>query len=137
MSMDTSLTSAVAPAAAPADTSLRRGLAIVGLLGIALVHLIDLPGKLDETPYLGGAFIALIAASLLLAAVLAVRDLRSAWMAAAGLAAAVVVGYILSRTTGLPASDDDIGNWLEPLGLASLFVEGMVLVVAAAALRRA
>lgn len=137
MSLKTSTESTIAPTVAAKDTSLRRGLAIVGLLGIALIHLIDLPGKIEETPYLGWAFVALIVASLLLAAVLAQRELRSAWLAVGGLAAAVVVGYVLSRTTGLPAADDDIGNWREPLGLASLFVEGVVIVVAATALRRA
>ena len=41
--------------------------------------------------------------------------------------------YILSRTTGLPNATGDIGNWSEPLGLASLFVEGAVIAVAAGA----
>jgi hypothetical protein len=44
--------------------------------------------------------------------------------------AAVIVGYTLSRTTGLPQSTGDIGNWSEPLGLASLFVEGSLVVLA-------
>ena len=136
MSLDSPITSAFQRPAAPADAALQRGLAIVGLLGIALIHIIDLPGKLEETPYLGGAFIALIVASLLLAIVLSQRDLRIAWLLAGALAAATVVGYVLSRTTGLPASDEDIGNWLEPLGLASLFVEGTVVVVTATALWR-
>ena len=42
-----------------------------------------------------------------------------------------LIGFVLSRTTGLPHASDDIGNWTEPLGLASLFVE---VTVAAAAL---
>jgi hypothetical protein len=36
-----------------------------------------------------------------------------------------------SRTTGLPNSTGDIGNWSEELGLASLFVEGAVVVLSA------
>ncbi len=40
------------------------------------------------------------------------------------------MGYVLSRTTGLPQATGDIGNWTEPLGLASLFVEGGVAAVA-------
>ena len=47
------------------------------------------------------------------------------------LAAATLVGFILSRTTGLPNASDDIGNWTEPLGLASMFVEGAVVILAA------
>ena len=51
--------------------------------------------------------------------------------------AAVIVGYAISRTTGMPGAMDDVGNWLEPLGLASLFVEGTVVVFALPALRQA
>jgi hypothetical protein len=40
---------------------------------------------------------------------------------------------VLSRTTGLPSATGDIGNWTEPLGLASLFVEGAVVVIATGA----
>jgi hypothetical protein len=36
---------------------------------------------------------------------------------------------VLSRTTGLPQANGDIGNWTEPLGLASLFVEGCVVAL--------
>jgi hypothetical protein len=50
-------------------------------------------------------------------------------------AAGAFAGYVLSRTTGLPGATDDVGNWTEPLGLASLVVEGCVVAVALAALR--
>jgi xanthine/uracil permease len=82
------------------------------------------------------AFIALILASLVLAGILAVQDNRTAWLAAGALAAAVIVGYAVSRTTGMPGAMDDVGNWLEPLGLASLFVEGAVVVSAFPPLRQ-
>jgi hypothetical protein len=54
-----------------------------------------------------------------------------AWFAAGTLAFTVIVGYTLSRTIGLPQSGGDIGNWSEPLGMASLFVEGSVVGVSA------
>jgi hypothetical protein len=44
------------------------------------------------------------------------------------------VGFVLTRTTGLPQARDDIGNWSEPLGLAALFVDGAVIAVAGYAL---
>ncbi|MFL5887410.1 MAG: hypothetical protein ACJ77M_20255 [Thermoleophilaceae bacterium] len=37
----------------------------------------------------------------------------------------------LSRTTGLPNANGDVGNWTERLGLASLFVEGCLLALSA------
>ena len=43
--------------------------------------------------------------------------------------ASAALGYVLSRTTGLPNATGDIGNWTEPLGLASLFVEGSVIAL--------
>jgi hypothetical protein len=43
---------------------------------------------------------------------------------------------VLTRTVGLPGATDDIGNWLEPLGLASLFVEGAVILLALTGLLR-
>jgi hypothetical protein len=52
------------------------------------------------------------------------------WTASGSLAATVIVGYVLSRTTGLPSSTDDIGNWGEPLGIASLFVEASLVALA-------
>ena len=121
-------------AAAPSGRLLRRGLAAVGLLGIALIHVIDLPGKLEETPYLGVAYGVLVLAALALAEALLRRDDRLVWLATAGLAASTLLGYVVSRTTGLPAATDDIGNWLEPLGLASLFVEIVVVLLAGTAL---
>jgi hypothetical protein len=54
---------------------------------------------------------------------------RASLLAAAGLAAAVFAGYVINRTVGLPNATDDIGNWVEPLGLASLVVEGLVVAV--------
>jgi hypothetical protein len=106
-----------------------RATAIVGLAGIALIHLLDSIGKYGETRYLFWMYVALMAASLVVAGTLLHTRDRRTWLAAAGIAASAIVGFVLSRTTGLPGATDDIGNWTEPLGLASLFVEGSVVAV--------
>lgn len=111
------------------DEPARRAVTALGLLGIALIHLLDLPGKLKETPYLGAAYILLIIASVAVAEYLMRRHDRRAWLAATALAAAVLLGYVVNRSVGLPGAMDDIGNWLEPLGLASMFVEAVVVVL--------
>jgi hypothetical protein len=49
------------------------------------------------------------------------------WSAAGALGALVLIGYILSRTSGLPGFTDDVDNWTEPLGLASLVFEGLLV----------
>jgi len=39
-----------------------RGVAAIGLAGVALIHLLDLPGQLGETPYMFVLYLALIVA---------------------------------------------------------------------------
>jgi hypothetical protein len=107
-----------------------RALGFVGMLAIALIHVLDVIGKIKETPYLGVMYIALMVASVVVAFSLLHTGSALAWAAAGLLAAATLTGFVLSRTTGLPRASDDIGNWTEPLGLASMFVEGAVVVLA-------
>jgi len=118
------------------ESAVRRALAAIGLTGIALIHVLDLPGKLQEAPYLGVAYLALIGASLVAAEVLVRKDTVLAWLATGGIALSTLAGYIVNRTIGMPGAMDDIGNWLEPLGLASLFVEGAVAALALIGLTR-
>ena len=110
-----------------------RAVLAVGLAGIALIHLLDSIGKYSETRSLFWLYVALMAASLATAAAVLFTRARWTFLAAAGLAMGALIGYVLSRTTGLPNATDDIGNWTEPLGLASLFVEGVVIAVGMAA----
>jgi hypothetical protein len=112
-----------------------RGLAIVGLAGIALIHVLDAPGQFAETPYFGWMYVGLILGCVAIASALVRSSDPRAWAAAAGLALSVMIGYTLSRTAGLPGMSGDIGNWGEQLGIASLFVEGAVVAVSAFALR--
>ena len=119
----------------PNQNHTARGAGVVGLGGIALIHLLDLQGKLSETPYLGIAYIALIVGCVLAAGMLIRGDVRQGWILGGGLAAATLVGYAINRSLGMPAATEDIGNWLEPLGLASVFVEACVALLAAVELR--
>jgi hypothetical protein len=106
-----------------------RAVAAIGLAGMALIHLLDLPGQLSETPYIFVLYVALMVASVALAGVLIATGDARAWAGATVLAALAIVAYVLSRTSGLPDSTDDIGNWSEPLGIASLFVEGALVTL--------
>ena len=112
-----------------------RVLGAIGLLSIALIHLLDVVGKFAETPYLGWMYVGAIVASIGLAGWLVARGSSAVVCAATGgLALSILTGFVLSRTTGLPNSTGDIGNWSEGLGLASMFVEGAVVVLSAWAL---
>jgi hypothetical protein len=110
-----------------------RATTAVGLAGIGLIHLLDAIGKYHETRYVFWMYVALIAGTLATAAALLFTRSRLALLLGAGLAASALAGYVLSRTTGLPNATGDVGNWTEPLGLASLFVEGAVAGVSCAA----
>jgi|SRR4051794_6614222 hypothetical protein len=111
-----------------------RAAAVVGLAGIALIHLLDSSSKFEETPYMGWMYIGLIGSCLAVAGLLVRANSREAWLGAIALAASAVIGFTLTRTTGLPQAGGDIGNWGEPLGLASLFVEGTVIALSGYAL---
>jgi hypothetical protein len=113
-----------------------RSAAVVGLAGVALIHLLDLQGKIKEVPYIGYGYILLIVASIVAGALLVHTDSKLGWVLAGGVALATLAGYFINRTVGLPNAKDDIGNWLEPLGLASLFAEGVVVLLAGYALSR-
>jgi hypothetical protein len=114
-----------------------RAAAVVSLAGVALIHLLELQTKLKEVPYLGVGYVLLIVACAVSGALLLHRNSRLGWQLAGGVCLATLVGFALTRTVGLPKSTDDIGNWLEPMGLASLFIEGIVVAVAAYALTQA
>ena len=105
--------------------------AIAGLGGIALVHVLQAPDAFTETTYLGILFVGAIVTSLVLAAILTRTSDDRAWAAAGGLGALILLGYFLSRTSGLPDATNDVGEWTEPLGLASLVAEGLVVCVTA------
>ncbi len=47
-----------------------------------------------------------------------------------GLVASALLAFVLSRTSGLPGSTDDIGNWTETIGVVNLFIEVVALAVA-------
>jgi hypothetical protein len=116
------------------STSTRRAVLAALVTGIGLIHLLDLPGKWDETRWMGIAYLGLIASTIVVTELLVRTDAAVTYLMTAGLAAGPMIGFVLTRTTGLPGATDDIGNWSEPLGLASLFTEAMAVVLCAGAL---
>jgi hypothetical protein len=111
-----------------------RAVAVIGLAGVALIHVLDAPGTFSASPYKGWLYVALIVGCLGAAAALMRDDDPRAWTAAGLLSLGAALAFVVSRTIGLPQGADDIGNWAEPLGLSSLFVEGCVVALSAYAL---
>jgi hypothetical protein len=117
------------------EETVARAVTVLGLLGVAIVHLIDSVGTYSETRYIFWLYMALIVACVVLAAVLLFGRRASpqfVWSAVFVIALAPLAGFILSRSVGLPADGGDIGNWTEPLGLVSMFVETLLALLAAA-----
>ena len=102
------------------DDMVARLVAIAGLGGVALVHVLQLPDAFAAVDYLGILFIIAIVLALVLAAMLTRMSDERIWAATGALPALVLIGYLLSRTSGLPGFTDDIGEWSEPLGLVSM-----------------
>lgn len=111
-----------------------RTVGIASALALAAVHLIEMPEHLEEMPYLGVLF-GVGGLLLIAAAVGLFRNgwSRLAWTTGSLVAAGMFVGYVISRTAGLPGME--VESWVEPLGIVSLALEVVFLAAAAAALR--
>lgn len=108
-------------------------LALLGV--IAWVHFKDIPGKLTETDYLGWSYILLVAGCAAAGAWLLSSHWRSGYVLGALISLGAIVGFVLTRTTGLPHATGDIGNWSELSGIIALVSEAAFLGLSALALR--
>jgi uncharacterized membrane protein len=107
---------------------------------VVAIHVIDQGGPtgLHDPEYIGYLYYALeLAGAVAFLLLVSRRAALLGWVVALGVAVGPLVGYIASRSIGLPDYTDDIGNWTEPLGLTSLAVEGLLLICALYALSRA
>ena len=134
---DTRPSAALDHATSHAITSaILRTTGIVLVMSLAVIHIVQLGPTIQQTPLLGAAYVFLIAATVVVGARL-VKGHQSAvqlWLPVAALGVAVFVGYAITRMLSTPIDDQDVGNWGCPLGLAALFVEGLMVAVAAYAI---
>jgi hypothetical protein len=117
--------SAVAPVTVTDPASRASG--IVGLVGVAAIHLAQIVPTTQETPYLGVGFVVLTVSSVALAACLLSREREVIWSAIAVVNAMAIIGYVFTRTFSTGFDNQDAGNWGEPLGLVALLVEGLLV----------
>ncbi len=111
-------------------------LAILAILATGAIHAKDAPDSWNDAHYKGVLF-ALNGVGALIAAVGIWLGARSwGWGLGLLIAAGSLVGYIASRTIGLPGLPAEPGAWLEPLGVLSLIAEGLFVALAAWALKR-
>jgi hypothetical protein len=108
-----------------------RVIEFVGMIALAItgyIHLKDMSEKFSEVPYLGVGY-GLIVVGSIVSIVLLARGDRRGWMLGGAMSLATLIGYTLSRTTGLPTSTDDIGNWSETLAIWAGVAEVVVVVL--------
>jgi hypothetical protein len=106
---------------------------LLSLAGTGVLHLALAPEYFSEQAYVGVLFVLGGIACLGLAGWIWKRvDDAAAWTLAALAAAGMALGFILSRTVGLPGFHES--EW-EASGLISLLLEGTVVVAAANAMR--
>ena len=119
--------------AAP-ETSVRLVGALLALT-VTAVHVADQGGitALTTPHWIGWGYRLIEVGGVLTAlAVLLSRPARPArlgWMAGVLLGAGPFIGYIASRSIGVPGDHGDIGNWGYWVGTVSLFVEAALIVL--------
>src|SRR5436853_7024164 len=81
--------------------AIARAVAVVGLAGVALIHLLDAPGTFQSSPHKGWPYVALIVGSLAAAGALIRTNDPRAWATAPRLSFGAIVASVPSRTAGL------------------------------------
>jgi hypothetical protein len=117
-------------------SAILRATGIVLLMSLAVIHIVQLVPTFQQMPALGVAYVLLIAAAVVVGARL-VKGHESAlqlWLPVAALGVAVFLGYAFTRMLSTPLDNQDVGNWACTLGLAALFVEGLMVALAAYAI---
>ena len=97
------------------------GISLIVIVG--LIHLINSPEDLEEGSYTGLLYLANFFGAIL-AAMGIYRERSWGWSLGALVSVGAFVGYVISRTVGLPGLPVE-EEWLEPLGLLSMVVEAL------------
>ena len=111
-----------------------RAVAAIGLIAVGIIHALEIQGQLDGAVWLTAGFAALTIIAPIGALWLLARPAPLAWASGGLICLSAALGYILTRSVGLPGDPQDIGNWLEPLGLVALITEWIVVILAVLAL---
>ncbi|MFG2121963.1 hypothetical protein [Streptomyces sp. NPDC048710] len=97
-------------------------------MGNTVLHTLLVPDHLEEMFYIGVLFAVGSAVMLVVAvALVTVRRPMVAWATGALVSLGMIVGFLLSRTVGLPNGYYEPG-WEAPYGPLSLLVEGVFVL---------
>ena len=123
------LTAGLHRPALPVDPAVRASAAI-GLMAVGVIHVLEIQGQLSGAAWLTAGFVLLAACAPVAGLWLLARPSSAAWGFSGLVCFFAAAGYILTRSVPVPGDTGDRGNWLEPLGVAALFTEGIVTILA-------
>jgi len=123
------LTAELQRPALPLDPAVRASAAI-GLITVGIIHVLEIQGQLSGAAWLTTGFVLLAACAPVAGLWLLARPSSAAWAFSGLTCFLAAAGYILTRSVTVPGDPGDRGNWLEPLGVAALFTEVIVTILA-------
>ena len=106
----------------------RRWLGMILIIATGAIHVLEAPDSFHDAAYKGWLFYA-NGLGALAAAFGISRDRRWGWRLGLLIAGGSLIGYVASRTVGLPYIPAEPDAWLEPLGVVSLITEGGFVAV--------
>ena len=107
------------------------------LIAVAIIHLQDQGGLLGgESPTWLKYGYYLTEIGSLVSALAVIRGKVIGWFLGLDFTIGPFVGYVLSRSVGVPGDPGDVGNWGYLLGTVSLVVEGSFVILAVLCLTR-
>jgi hypothetical protein len=101
---------------------------IVLVLATGLIHLIEGPENYEEVAYKGVLFFLNALGAIIAALGIYRGEKLWGWSLGLLVTGGALLLYIVSRTVGLPGLEVD-DEWFEPMGLASLVVEGLFVLL--------
>lgn len=107
-----------------------RAVTAIGLICVGVIHALEIQGQLNGAAWLTAGFAALAVAAPVAGLWLLVRPTPLAWAVGGLICLSAALGYILTRSVPVPGDTGDAGNWLQPLGLAALITEWIVVILA-------
>jgi hypothetical protein len=140
MAQRTTTDQTVSGGSARAGAAPELAMRLVGALlavAIAAVHVADQGSvtALGAPAWMGWGFRAIEVGGVLTAlAMFLPRPAWPGWTAGVLLGAGPFIGYVLSRSVGVPGDPGDVGNWGYWVGTVSLFAEAALVVLSLAML---
>jgi len=101
----------------------------MALLGSGLIHFYLARVASSAVPYLGVLFVAAGIGAIVAAIGIVLNRVGWGWLLGLAIAGLTLLGYVLSRTVGLPGLPAIPSAWFDPLGVASLVCEALFIIL--------